>query len=473
MGMISRKIYTYIFLLLFSSLFFVGDAHAMQVKTITYTGNGADSRSITGCGFQPDVVIVKRQTFNNTKGAIIRTASMTGDNAKDLNATSTFTANLIQGLEADGFQVGTDEGVNENSAVYHAVCFKAHSNDLKESTYTGNGADSRSITGVGFQPTLVIVFTSSSDNSSAYPVYRQPGNSGDLTSTFSSGNGGANMIQALETDGFQVGTNERVNANTITYYYVALKDASGIFKTSTYTGNGADDRSITGVGFQPDNVWVQDSSGPENLGAWKPSTLAGDSSLQWTNGGAAANFIQALQSDGFQIGTDGQVNADTQTYGYMAWKDGNSISTAGTSAFAISSIRVEDMTSTSATVKWYTPSATNNTRLAGEPIPAAYRQTSELKTQHEALLTNLSPETIYYYTIYAGLPGMGFHTTGSVSFRTLSKETGQAPILPVGEGAEEIEVLHQEIQRLQLVIIQFSKQLVEMLKERIAGLRVL
>lgn len=471
MVIISRKLYIVpIFLF---SLFFAGEVFAMQIKTITYTGNGSDSRSITGCGFQPDVVIIKKETFNATRGAIIRTASMTGDNSKDLAATSTFAANLIQALETDGFQIGTDEGVNTNLGAYHAVCFKADSSDLKESTYTGNGADSRSITGVGFQPTMVIVFTSSSDNSSAYPVYRQPGNSGDVTSTFQNNNGGANMIQTLETDGFQVGTDERVNANTIAYYYVAFKDVSGYFKTSTYVGNGADDRSITGVGFQPDDVWVQDSSGFDDGGVWKPSTLAGDSAMVYSGSGAGANYIQALASDGFQVGTDSRTNGDTQTYGYMAWKDGNSVSTAGTSAFAISSIRVEDMTSTSATVKWYTPSATNNTRLAGEPAPVAYRQESELKTQHEALLANLSPETIYYYTIYAGLPGMGFHTTGSVSFRTLSKETGQVPILPVGEGAEEIKILRQEVQRLQFVVIQFSKQLVEMLKERIAGLRVL
>jgi len=300
----------------------VETAEAMQIETITYTGNGADDRSITGCGFQPDAVIIKKQGFGAGATGVIRSADMSGDVSKPLSTATVFTANLIQAIEADGFQVGTHISVNENTSVYHAMCLKGHANDLKVGTYTGNGVDDRSITGVGFQPEAVIVWADNADHA----VIRTTANSGDDTSRFDGSDLAAvtNQIQVLEADGFQVGTSARVNTDTETYYYVAWKSVAGFAKVGSYTGNGVDDRSITGVGFQPDNVGVHDVDGSRGTPTWRPSTLAGDLTLQWGASGAVANMIQALEADGFQVGADGIVNSNTQTYGYWAFKDGDS-----------------------------------------------------------------------------------------------------------------------------------------------------
>ncbi len=297
----------------------------MKIKTLSYTGNGVDGRGITGAGFQPDVVIVKREGFLSGGYAVIRTSTMAGDNAKPSDGKLGLTANLVQGLDADGFTVGDAGQVNASGAVYHALCLQAHASDLKVGSYTGNGADSRSIAGVGFQPDTVIVMAADTSDD---PVFSTSVHSADDSSYFNTTTaGGTDRIQAMETDGFQVGTHASVNANGVTYHYIALKNVAGSFKALSYTGNGVDNRSITGVGFQPDDVVAKRVSGFDQQHApWHPTTIgdATDSSLTWSSTGATANLVQALEADGFQVGNDATVNANGQTYVAMAWLDGDS-----------------------------------------------------------------------------------------------------------------------------------------------------
>lgn len=85
-------------------------------------------------------------------------------------------------------------------------------------TYVGNGQDNRWINGLGFSPTAVMIMRGGSAS-----VVRTIDMVGDasclVTGTCTLTN--ANMIQALGSDGFQVGTSTSVNQNTIVYYYLA------------------------------------------------------------------------------------------------------------------------------------------------------------------------------------------------------------------------------------------------------------
>ena len=42
-----------------------------------------------------------------------------------------------------------------------------------------------------------------------------------------------------------------MNHTGISYHWVAFQAADGELKVGTYSGNGADNRNITGIGFQP------------------------------------------------------------------------------------------------------------------------------------------------------------------------------------------------------------------------------
>ncbi len=282
----------------------------MWLTTGTYTGNGVDGRQITGVGFQPDVVIIKAAT---NRAGVIRTSTMSGDQAKVLGTTTALQPNYIQSFIADGFTVGTAVQVNTSGVTYYWVAMKAGSN-LHLGTYVGNGADNRSIAGVGFQPVWVITLGDGNDS-----AFRPAALAGDNSYLMTGTGTITNRIQALQADGFQVGSNVDVNQSGTTFHYIAWA-ASAQVSQQTYTGNGLDNRSIAGVGFQPQVVWVKRDDAQASV--WRPASAAGDTTLYWAATAATTNRIQALQADGFQVGTNAQVNTNGSTYYYLALRDG-------------------------------------------------------------------------------------------------------------------------------------------------------
>lgn len=278
----------------------------MRLATGSYAGNGSDNRQITGVGFRPDVLFVKCECGQR---AVVRTSTMPGDASKIIGLLGNLLADNVQSLDADGFTIGTDARVNNSGQTFHWVAMKG-SSVLTVGSYVGDGTDNRSITGVGFQPVWVMTMGDGEDS------WFRPGTlAGDASFAVDGSGTFTNRIQALESDGFQIGSNTNVNQTDITYHYIAWK-ASAALKQATYAGNGADNRSITGVGFQPQFLWIKRSS--TNQSAWRPASLGGDSTLYWSATAAAANRIQALEADGFQVGTNDQVNNSVGTYYYLA-----------------------------------------------------------------------------------------------------------------------------------------------------------
>lgn len=290
----------------------------MEIFTGSYSGNSTDSTGITGVGFQPDFVLIKRQGVGGNN-AVIKTATMSGDAAKPISAATGLTANLIQTLDADGFTIGDDASVNTSGQTYDFLAIKDDAADFAVGSYTGNATDPTSITGVGFDPTVVLVMGDTTEQA----TYRAAGHTGDNSGGFQSAGGGTDRIQSLITDGFTIGGDGEVNTNTITYYWAAWKDTAGFSDTGSYTGDGIDDTGITGVGFQPNFVHVGRANGFRDVPVFR-GDHAGDLSSHYTTAGAIADLIQAHQADGFQIGINASVNANGPIYGYFAFLDGNS-----------------------------------------------------------------------------------------------------------------------------------------------------
>ena len=184
-------------------------------------------------------------------------------------------------------------------------------------TFTGNGADDRAITGVGFQPDVVILRNASSGSASA--VFRTSTMVGDVSKRVVDTAGlTANLIQSLDADGFTLGSASDVNNNTHTFFWVALK-AGNDLKVGSYVGNGADNRNITGVGFQP--IWLV-TIGDGSDAVFRPDSVGGDGAFTLAGngqGGSVANIIQSFSADGFQLGSSTLSNQNTTTYHYIAW----------------------------------------------------------------------------------------------------------------------------------------------------------
>jgi hypothetical protein len=275
----------------------------------SYTGNGVDSRAITGVGFKPAVVLIKP---NSTAVGVGRTSTMSGDATKPLSGATALTANQIQSLDPDGFTVGTNASVNTNGTAYQWAAF-ASGVELRVGSYTGNGASTQAITGLGFQPEALFILPATAQTA----VMRSTA----MTTTFplGTGTGTAAQINSLDSNGFTVGNSAVTNASGAAYHYIAFDSGSGVSRAGTYTGNGADNRALTGVGFQPRFLLLRaNDTATSRRALWRTSSLTGDATLSFTGTANTANLIQSFQSDGFQVGSDGNVNASSITYHLLA-----------------------------------------------------------------------------------------------------------------------------------------------------------
>ena len=304
-----------------------------QMTTGTYVGDGAAGRAISGLGFRPDVVIVKGYDFDaglTLTSAVLRTSTMAGDNTKPLVLDNALTGNLIQSLTTDGFRIGSGRQVNQTGITFFWVAFKTDA-DLKVGTYVGDGTASHAVTGLGFSPEYVIVMSSGARRSvhacSAAPAGR--------SYEFDQASKYLNQITALGADGFTVnhaGAQPYANESGVVYHYVAWNESPGKVKVGSYNGNLTDNRSIAGVGFQPEYLIVK-SIYNDNVGGTSPPPheryypMAVDNDTDFSRG-MATNHLQALETDGFQIGnaltvnrtfSDCNVDGPGCTYFYVAF----------------------------------------------------------------------------------------------------------------------------------------------------------
>ena len=110
--------------------------------------------------------------------------------------------------------------------------------------------------------------------------------------------------------------------------YTTIDDPSVYFQTTTYTGDGNDDRQVTNSGnsdLQPDWIWVKNRSDAFNhilqdtsRGLTTGGYLA--SNQTQAESGATTVLIKTATSNGFTVGTSGAVNANTDNLVAWQWK---------------------------------------------------------------------------------------------------------------------------------------------------------
>ena len=291
----------------------------MQCAVGSYVGNGVNARPII-VGWRPELVIIKSQT--TAQFAAFKIADMAGDTTLPLANAAGVWANGIESLDADGFTIGDDVRVNENLIVFHWQAFRdVGGADFAHGSYVGNGADPRNVVaGLPFAPAIVVI----KRDGASVGVWKPASLAGDSSLYFSAAAAAADRIQALNADGFQVGADAEVNLAANTYYWFAFAEVAGWIDVGSYVGNAPiDDRSIGGVEFPPNLVWIKAGT-TVGRAVHRPSSLAGDLTLWFDNFAANANLIQALEADGFQVGSLSMVNENLITLHYAAWLQGTS-----------------------------------------------------------------------------------------------------------------------------------------------------
>jgi hypothetical protein len=215
-----------------------------DVKVGTYTGNNTDNRNITGVGFQPEWVLL--QTTSNSHSMHKMNSTGASTDSSQFGATVANMSNIIQALQADGFQVGKSISYGVPNAT-GATCYYAAIKDSAftyNANYSGNGLV-RSLTGFGFQSSLVFI-----KNASTQQACLRSGTITGTSSGLATTNNGFTTtgITAVGADGISLGVNAVVNSNAQVYHLFAIGPGDAIPSSGGgFPGVGMDGGMESGI----------------------------------------------------------------------------------------------------------------------------------------------------------------------------------------------------------------------------------
>lgn len=271
--------------------------------------------------------------------------TLTGQNATSSGATtltaavgaynfSGQAAGKLQGLimpaDARSFAAtGQDAALNYISPVFSIV------------SYTGN-ATARSITGVGFQPSMVWINNLAGSLIHDLTIFDQRRGTGRFIRTIADGQEyvDAQTLTSFDSDGFSLGTSTTTNSSGASRFYEAfcwkglgpantntsgtitsttqVSSAAG-FGIFTYSGNSTANATVGhGLGSAPEWVFIQSrTSGFSNSGQCHSSLLSGGRVWQLTStaaAGSSTQYIRAVGTSTLTLSSDNAVNNSSLTY---------------------------------------------------------------------------------------------------------------------------------------------------------------
>jgi hypothetical protein len=331
-------------------------------NTITYTGTGS-SNSLTGVGFQPDWVWIKKR--NGAVGhrlydAVRGVQNTLFSNSTDAEATGQSTT--LTAFNSDGFTVISESGVNASGDTYVAWNWLGANTTVSNTSgsitstvsanptagfsivsYTGTGATATVGHGLGVTPKMLIVKKRDTGGTD-WTVWGSilggtvgsekitlEGTGAKTTGLNSSWFNNTAPTSSL----FTVGTQSDLNSSGATYIGYCFADVKGYSKFGSYTGNGNANGNFVYLGFKPAFVLVKNSSlAGEN---WvmldnkrdtkNPTNLALFSNLSNAEGGT---YPFDFLSNGFKIrDSSAAYNRSGDVFIYMAFAENPFVSSKG------------------------------------------------------------------------------------------------------------------------------------------------
>jgi hypothetical protein len=312
-------------------------------NTVVYTGTSG-TQSITGVGFQPDLVWAKNRTAGTTAHILsdsVRGIKQLTSSGTDAEGSST---NMITSYDSDGFGVGDAYALcNASGYNFVAWCWKGaelpaiNSNGSIPSVVSANPAAGFSIVsytgtdvnntighGLGIAPNVILF----KDRTIArnWRVYHSAIGAGQnlkLNTTDAASSDAAIFQSTTPTENvFYVGASGDVNANTDNFIAYCFAEVAGFSKFGSYTGTGASGNTVT-LGFEPAFVMTKNINDNAAFDRWYiQDSVRGGGKLLYANESLAEGNFTSIQFDanGFTINTtDTGINEIGKTYIYMAF----------------------------------------------------------------------------------------------------------------------------------------------------------
>jgi len=336
---------------------------SVYFNTKLYSGNGTNATGITGVGFQPDWVWIKERSSTSPHKLLDAVRGAT----KELESSSTDAeateSTSLQSFNSDGFTVGTNGAVNENSQTYASWNWKANGTGSSNtdgsitSTVSANTTSGFSIVswngnsgtvghGLGVKPAMIIL-KSRQSTTNWVVMHKGLGNMDTnilvLNTTTGADSGGSGMAEPTSSV-FTMASGLSPNDNLIAYCFA---EKTGYSKFGSYAGNSNTDGTFVYTGFKPAFVMIKRTSNTDN---WymKDNKRSGTAALQdfgqmnpnqtqhpSANNNSAENkasaFATDILSNGFKLrGTDSGLNQSGESYIYMCFAEEPLVSNSGT-----------------------------------------------------------------------------------------------------------------------------------------------
>ena len=334
-------------------------------QTATYTGNGS-TQSITNSGnsnLKPDFAWIKdlgsafdHKLQDSTRGSTYTLESNTTTAAyNDTDAVTSF--------NTDGFSLGSNANVNDNTANLVAWQWKANGGTTSSNgsgsitstvqanttagfsivTYTGTGSNATVGHGLGVAPDLIFVKLTS--GSGDWTIYSSTlGNTKylRLNGDIAAGTQSTYWQDTSPTStAFSIGTAGDVNTSSGSHVAYCFTSIQGYSKFGTFLGDGQTDGPFIYTGFKPAWVMTKNSS---SAGGWaimdagrNPNNvqnkylIANTADVQATG----SSFDIDSNSNGFKIrANNGNINANGDTIVYMAFAENTLVGTNDTISLA-------------------------------------------------------------------------------------------------------------------------------------------
>ena len=249
-------------------------------KPLLYTGNATNNRTITGVGFEPDLVWIKdRDTASNggrhyvfdklrQSGGESVLGMVFDANGDDNNMSDN---GRFLGIRSDGFEVsGSDVDTNANATKYVSYNFKeSASAGFDMVAYTGTGSSRTVSHNLGVAPEMMIIKNRSNDENwivyhsgiasdahTDYIILNTNGAAGDDT--------WLNDTAPTSSQWEYSGGGNSYNDNGDNYIAYLFTSVEGYSKVGTYYGNGNNDGTFVYCGFKPKFVMMKQSDGTGN-----------------------------------------------------------------------------------------------------------------------------------------------------------------------------------------------------------------
>jgi hypothetical protein len=336
------------------------DNPELYFQTKLYTGNGT-SQSITLDGsenMQPDWVWIKERSSTSDHSLHDSVRGSTKIVKSSTNAAEITRTGSITSFDSDGFSLGDNAGVNENSQTYASWNWLAGGSASSNSngsitssvsanttagfsivSYTGTG--STATIGHGLSSTPQVVLIKCRSDATNWHMYHSSVTTADnqvmyldLNYALSTLTTSSFDVSEFSASVFGLNTNDAVNGSGRTYIAYCFAEKKVYSKFGSFTGNGSSDGSYIHLGFKPAWVMIKRTGGVQDwiiLDNKRPEYNETNRALY-----ANANYDDAgtdkgidILSNGFKLRKNHAAINYSENYIYMAFAESPFVNSNG------------------------------------------------------------------------------------------------------------------------------------------------